>query len=260
LESELFGHARGAFTGAMSDKDGKFRAAEGGTIFLDEISCASPALQVKLLRILQDKQFEPIGSNHTLTADVRVILATNVDLPAEVAAGRFRKDLFYRINVVNIDLPLLRQRIGDIPLLAEQFVQKYREQSGKRVLGFSEEAMECMQGYTWPGNVRELENCVERAVLLARNAHIVKSDLPAQVLEALGPSKGQPLLAGSPGRPFTLKAALAEPERRVIQAALETHNWNRSLTARALDINRTTLYKKMRRYGLLEPKNRRTNA
>jgi DNA-binding NtrC family response regulator len=258
LESELFGHVKGAFTGAMADKDGKFRAAAGGTIFLDEISCASPALQVKLLRVLQERQFEPLGSNRTQTADVRVILATNLDLQREVEAGRFRKDLFYRINVVNIELPPLRERLADIPLLAEHFCRKYCEQCGKRLQGFAAEALECMQRYSWPGNVRELENCVERAVVLTRNEQILKHDLPPAVLREVDAQTGSrgagPGPAGASalreGRGLTLSEALREPERRIIVAALEANAWNRQLTAAQLGINRTTLYKKMRQYNL----------
>jgi len=254
LESELFGHVKGAFTGAFSDKDGKFRAAEGGTVFLDEISCASPALQVKLLRFLQDKHFEPLGSNVTMTADVRVILATNVDLQQEIAAGRFRKDLYYRINVVNIDLPPLRERLTDIPLLAEVFLQKYCARNGKALSGFADEAMQCMQHYLWPGNVRELENCVERAVVLTRNHCVMRDDLPPALLRAVAHAAASTAV---PPPPRSLRQALAEPEREIIQAALQKNGWRRSATAQALNINRTTLYKKMKRYGLQAPAARR---
>jgi len=251
LASELFGHVKGAFTGALTDKDGKFQAAEGGTIFLDEIACASPGLQVKLLRFLQDRQFERLGSNKTLTADVRVILATNVDLQHEVAAGRFRLDLFYRVNVVNIDLPPLRERLSDIPLLAEHFLRKYAAQCGKPGLRFSAAALAALQRYHWPGNVRELENCVERAVVLSRELVIDTCDLPPAINRAALGEAG--LLLGERGQSLTLKKALEEPERRIIQAALEANDWNRQKTAAALGVNRTTLYKKMKYYGLQEP-------
>ncbi len=251
LASELFGHVRGAFTGALADKDGKFRAAEGGTIFLDEIACASPSLQVKLLRVLQERQFEPLGSNKTYTADVRVILATNVDLAREVEAGRFRPDLYYRINVVNVELPPLRDRLTDIPLLAEHFLERISRQCGKRGLKFTEAARQCMQRYRWPGNVRELENCIERAVVLARGSEIDKHDLPPQVVRAAEADVA--LFSPERGRPLTLKEALEEPEKRIIQAALEANGWNRQRTAAVLDVNRTTLYKKMKYYGLTEP-------
>ncbi|MGE0479345.1 MAG: sigma-54-dependent transcriptional regulator [Phycisphaerae bacterium] len=266
LESELFGHVRGAFTGALSDKDGKFRVAEGGTLFLDEISAASPALQLKLLRILQERRFEPLGSNRTYTADVRVLLATNVDLQREIEAGRFRKDLYYRINVVSIDLPPLRERIGDIALLAQRFLDQYCAQNHKTVAGFSDEALQCMVRYSWPGNVRELENCVERAVVLTRNAQVQKDDLPPGMVRAAdprpehtgpGPALDPARFAADAPQPLTLAAALEEPEKQILRAALEANHWNRNLTADALQINRTTLYKKMRRFGLQPPRRRR---
>ncbi|MCP4250909.1 MAG: sigma-54-dependent Fis family transcriptional regulator [bacterium] len=245
LESELFGHIRGAFTGAVADKQGKFKAADGGTLFLDEISAASPALQVKLLRVLQEMQFEPVGSNKTETVDVRLVLATNSDLEAEVAQGRFRQDLYYRINVVSITLSGLGERIGDIPLLAQTFLETYCSKMRRELLGFTDEAMQCLQRYAWPGNVRELENVVERAVVLTKSRHITVNDLPPKLVEAAasGPS-------GELYQPTSLKAALEEPEKRIIEAALRANGWNRQLTAQALEINRTTLYKKMKRYRL----------
>lgn len=251
LASELFGHAKGAFTGALADKDGKFRAAEGGTIFLDEIACASPGLQVKLLRVLQDRQYEPLGSNRTLTADVRVILATNVDLAHEVEAGRFRQDLFYRINVVNFELPPLRDRLTDIPLLAGHFLIKCAHQCGKRNLSFSEAALQCMQRYRWPGNVRELENAIERAVVLCRGPIIDVGDLPPAIVRATETDAA--LFSANSGRPLTLKEALEEAEQRIIKAALEANDWNRQKTSSVLGVNRTTLYKKMRYYRLEDP-------
>ncbi len=246
LESELFGHVKGAFTNAVSDKDGKFKAADRGTVFLDEISAASPALQVKLLRVLQERQFEPVGSNKTESVDTRVILASNKDLAAEVEADRFRQDLFYRVNVVTIQVPPLRERIGDIPLLAEFFLKKYRQQLNKTLRGLTDEAMQLMQSYAWKGNVRELENCIERAVVLTKGQEITPDDLPNTVRESTSldaPSEGA-------FKPMSLKQALEAPEKRIILATLEANGWNRQATAEALDINRTTLYKKMKRYGL----------
>ena len=249
LASELFGHVKGAFTGAMSDKDGKFRAAEGGTIFLDEISCASPPLQMKLLRVLQERQFEALGSNRTLNADVRVILATNADLSREVEAGRFREDLYYRINVITIELPSLRERLSDIPLLAKYFLQKYTQNSSKHIEGFSEEALECMQRYPWPGNVRELANSIERAVVLTCRERITLADLPPQVIRAMENDTRAFTLADNGNKP-ALKDALAEPERRILLAALDANKWSRKHTAEMLQIDRTTLYKKMKRFGI----------
>src|SRR5688572_25916216 len=181
LESELFGHVKGAFTGAIADKPGRFLSADGGTLFLDEINSASPAMQVKLLRVLQERAFEPVGSSETRTVDVRVILATNAELSQLVAEQKFRQDLYYRINVVTIRLPGLRERLGDIPLMAGHFLRRFAQETGREVLGFTESAMACMQRYNWPGNVRELENAVERAVVLSRRPQIDVDDLPESV-------------------------------------------------------------------------------
>lgn len=244
LESELFGHTKGAFTGAVRNKDGKFLAADGGTIFLDEISNASAALQVKLLRVLEDKQFEPVGSNTTVAVDVRVILASNQDLAELVREGKFREDLYYRINVVTVDLPPLSERTGDVPLLAEHFMRIYGAHHNRQKKGISQEAFECLEHYNWPGNIRELENVIERAVLLGKGDSIEVEDLPDNLIR-----RSQQVRENS-YQQSSLKAALAEPEKNIIRETLERHNWNRQDTAKALDINRTTLYKKMKRYGL----------
>jgi DNA-binding NtrC family response regulator len=243
LESELFGHAAGAFTGAIGEKLGKFMLADQGTMFLDEISTASPALQVKLLRVLQDLEFEQVGGTKTFHVDTRVILATNDDLSRLVAEGRFRQDLFYRINVINVELPALRDRISDIPLLAEHFLRQVCQDSGKTVRGFTDDAMATLQRYGWPGNVRELQNVIERAVLLGKESVIGVDDLPSSLMAA-GSVKVEPIS----GR--TLKQALESPERQIIREVLESNNWNRNVTADTLGINRTTLYKKMKRLGL----------
>ena len=245
LESELFGHVRGAFTGAVAGKEGKFKAAHGGTLFLDEVSTATPGLQIKLLRAIQERAFEPVGSNQTETVDVRLVLATNVDLEQMVAEGRFRQDLFYRINVVNISLPPLRERIGDIPLLAQAFLAHYSEQAGKAIASFSDDALQCLQRYPWPGNVRELENAVERAVVLTKAREVDVAGLPPKLVASVAAAPAPAPLALLP-----LKEALEGPEKAVIEAALRAHGWNRQETAEALQINRTTLYKKMKRYGL----------
>jgi len=243
LESELFGHAAGAFTGAIGDKIGKFMQADEGTIFLDEIGTASAAMQVKLLRILQDMEFEQVGGTKTFRVDARVILATNDDLAKAVAEGRFRQDLFYRINVINVELPPLRQRIGDIPLLAEHFLAQVCEESGKQVQGFTDEAMAALQRHAWPGNVRELQNVLERAVLLGKGDTVGVDDLPATLTVDC-----QVAIESVGGR--TLKQAMEAPERQIIRDSLEANQWNRHATAEALGINRTTLYKKMKRLGL----------
>jgi DNA-binding NtrC family response regulator len=244
LESELFGHAKGAFTGAINEKEGKFLAADGGTIFLDEVSTASPAMQIKLLRVLQDRRFEAVGSNKTITVDTRIVLATNQDLAEEVKQGRFREDLYYRINVVAVNLPSLTERISDIPLLADHFLKQFCESHGRIKAGLTEQALQCLQNYPWPGNVRELENAIERAVLLSKGAFIDANDLPPAIIHYCQKT-GNKSHGGE-----TLKQALAGPERAIIRTALEANNWGRQETAKSLDINRTTLYKKMKRYGL----------
>jgi DNA-binding NtrC family response regulator len=244
LESELFGHVKGAFTGAVADKEGKFLAANKGTLFLDEISTATPAMQVKLLRVLQTRQFEPVGSNQTYSIDTRVILATNRDLAEEVKEGRFREDLYYRINIVNVNLPALHERVGDVPLLAEYFMNNFCRTHGRVKSGLTEAAMLALQRYPWPGNVRELENVMERAVLLSKGPLIDVDDLPAVLVEQ-GHNAAAVNITGK-----TLKEALEGPERAILKAALEANHWSRQDTAKALDINRTTLYKKMKYYGL----------
>jgi len=250
LESELFGHVKGSFTGATSDKPGRFLAADGGTLFLDEINSASPALQVKLLRMLQERSFEPVGSTETKTVDVRVILASNVDLMAMVAQQQFRQDLYYRINVVNIKMPGLRERVGDIALLANHFLRQFAKEAGRPILGFTDAALAALQRYTWPGNVRELENAVERAVVLCRRPHIDINDLPESVATFTAPPRPAGPNDDGFNVPMPLQLALEGPERKIIEAALHRNAWNRQATATELDINRTTLYKKMRKYGL----------
>jgi DNA-binding NtrC family response regulator len=251
LESELFGHVKGAFTGAIADKMGRFMAADGGTIFLDEINSASPAFQVKLLRVLQERAFEPVGATETKTVDVRVLLATNVDLTQLVAEQKFRQDLYYRINVVNVKLPGLRDRLGDIPLLANHFLRRFVADTGREILGFSDAALAALQRYTWPGNVRELENAIERAVVLCRRPQIDAEDFPETVQTFTPKAASAPAAdLALPTEPMPLALALELPERRIIEMALKRNNWNRQATATELDINRTTLYKKMRKYRL----------
>jgi len=239
LESELFGHVKGAFTGATSDKVGKFELAHGGTIFLDEINTASPGLQVKLLRAIQEREFERVGGTETITLDVRFILATNYDLRESVEEGTFRKDLFYRVNVVPIHMPPLRERVGDIPLLADHFLRLYARQNKSKVKSISSEAMAALKQYRWPGNVRELENAIETAVVLCKGEEIQVDDLPATITAKAEPER------------LPLKQALERAEREIIENALKLNNWKRQPTAEMLQIDRTTLFKKMRAYGLL---------
>ncbi|MFO7899181.1 MAG: sigma-54 dependent transcriptional regulator [Planctomycetota bacterium] len=246
LESELFGHEAGAFTGATRQKKGKFEAAHGGTIFLDEVATASPSLQIKLLRVIQDGCFERVGGTETLRVDVRIILATNVDLAREVEAGRFREDLYYRINVLPVHVPPLRERPDDIPALARHFARSLARRMESDVDGFAPEAMEALTAYDWPGNVRELENIVERGILLADGDRIEFSDLPPDVVakagELIGAPQGDEILP--------LKKAMEEPERRIIQRALDYADGNRERAAELLGINRSTLFNKLRRLEL----------
>jgi DNA-binding NtrC family response regulator len=275
LESELFGHVAGAFTGANTNKIGKFQQAHLGTLFLDEIGTATPALQVKLLRALQELQFEPLGGNDTITVDTRTILATNENLEQSVAEGRFRQDLYYRINVIRIELPPLRERIDDIPLLAQHFLVRACEEFQRSVEGFSPAAMQAMMQYRWPGNIRELENTIQRAVLLCKGRQIDSDLLPRALQESTltgtklptsEPSASLPMTGANrcPSMPATvpmawknktLSEALEEPERAIILEVLRANQWNRNVTADQLGINRTTLYKKMKKLGIeaLEP-------
>jgi DNA-binding NtrC family response regulator len=247
LESELFGHVAGSFTGAVHDKIGKFLQADGGTIFLDEMATASPSLQIKLLRVLQDREFEAVGGTKTHKVDVRLIFATNANLEEMVAQGKFRQDLYYRINVVSLTQPPLRERIGDIPLLLTHFLQEFNQQTGKEITGFNESALQLLQRYSWQGNVRELVNVVERAVVLSKGNLIGPEDLPEPIRRG-APQFGD-LLPMRVGK-TPLKAALADPERQILLEALENNGWNRQNTARMLGINRTTLYKKMKKFGI----------
>ena len=245
LESELFGHVAGAFTGAVAARPGRFHQADGGTLFLDEIDTASPAMQVRLLRAIQDREFEPVGGSRTERVDVRLIVATNKDLELMVREGSFREDLYYRVNVITLTQPPLRDRRGDIPLLVESFRERFASELGRRVIGVDDGAMEYLGEYHWPGNVRELVNVIERAVVLCRGEWIRADDLPETLRreDAVGSD-----LAGN-----RLKSALVNPERRMIVDSLEAYGWNRQQTARSLGINRTTLYKKMKRHGINAP-------
>jgi DNA-binding NtrC family response regulator len=243
LESELFGHTKGAFTGASGNRTGRFLAADKGTLFLDEIGASSPALQLKLLRVLQERKFEAVGSEESVEVDVRLLLATNEDLSKAVADGRFRQDLYYRISVVPVHLPPLRERPGDVPLLAAHFLKRFSDENEKSIGAIDDGTMTILQAHSWPGNIRELENVIERGVILARGDALMPGDLPPEL------TKSAPAPVGN--RTLPLKRALEIPEREIIERTLRTHNWNRQRTAQALDINRTTLFNKMRKYGLL---------
>jgi DNA-binding NtrC family response regulator len=235
IESELFGHEKGAFTGAHYRRKGKFELADGGTLFLDEIGDISVKTQVDLLRVLEEKTIYRVGGNTAIPVDFRLIVATNKDLEAMVAEGKFREDLYYRINVFSIILPPLRERREDIPLLAEHFLKKFAQSMNKPVLGFSSAAMALLQQYDWPGNVRELQNAIERAVLVCRGQEIRPEDLPLLVNEARGRAPAK---------------TLADVERQHIAQVLRETNWNISRAARWLGIDRVTLYNKIKKYHL----------
>jgi len=243
LESELFGHMKGSFTGAVKDKEGLFVAASGGTFFLDEIAEMSPATQVKLLRALQEREVVPVGSTEPVQVDVRIIAATNRDLEEAIRRGDFRSDLYYRLNVIALHLPPLRERRDDIPLLAERFLEKLRPE-GEDGLALTEEAMEVLVRYDWPGNVRELENALERAVVIARDRPVTPDDLPDRVREA-----PTPRLAESETPPNPTMEVI---ERAYILWVLKSEGGNKTRAAEVLGIDPSTLYRKLNRYGIEE--------
>ena len=242
LESEFFGHEKGAFTGAVARRTGRFEHADGGTLFLDEIGELPLALQVKLLRVLQDREFERVGGDKTLRVHVRLVAGTNRDLEAMVAEGTFRSDLFYRLNVVSLTVPPLRERIDDIAVLAAHFLRKFTAEHGREIDGFDDHALAVMQRYAWPGNVRELSNAVERAVVMSSGSTIFAEDLPLPVVAA---SRAAPEVAAR-----TLKALLREFEAGVIRQALDRNQDNRSRTANELGISRRALLYKLHELNL----------
>ncbi|SDB20266.1 Transcriptional regulator containing GAF, AAA-type ATPase, and DNA-binding Fis domains [Desulfonatronum thiosulfatophilum] len=240
LESELFGHERGAFTGAQKQRPGRFEQANGGTVFLDEIGEISATAQVKLLRVLQTQRFERVGGDKTVDVDVRIVAATNKNLLEEVKAGNFREDLYYRLDVVPINLPPLRERGNDVVLLAGHFLRRFRSEQEKTVAEISPKAMRLLLDYSWPGNVRELENVIEQATVLAKSNVVTPEELPTRLRTALGPSS-----SASP--------TLEEQERIIIQEVLESCSWNKKLAAQRLGIGRSTLYAKIKRLGITVP-------
>jgi DNA-binding NtrC family response regulator len=247
LESELFGHVRGAFTGAHANKVGRIAAAEGGTLFLDEVGELPLALQVKLLRVLQSYEYSPVGDTKTHKADVRIVAATNINLEEAVAAGAFREDLYYRLNVIHLHLPPLRDRPEDVELLAEHFLATAARRTGKEGRTISPLAMDMLRAWSWPGNVRELENTIERAVILCAGDCIEPRDLPARVC-GLGTERraGPALQDGG----TDLRAAVEAFENNLIRQALEKTNWNKNQAARLLGLNRTTLVEMLKRKRL----------
>lgn len=252
LESELFGHVKGAFTGAIATRVGRFELADGGTIFLDEIGDLEPALQVKLLRVLQERSFEPVGSTKSITVDVRVIAATNKDLETLAHEGSFREDLFYRLNVIPINLPSLRDRRSDIPLLFAHFIEHFNRTKSRKLTGITTEAMESLMNYSWPGNIRELENLVERLAILKGVGQIEIHDLPVKYRTA--PSLVQESLSFDiPDVGMDFNTAVDQFENQLILRALEKTGWNRNQAALLLRLNRTTLVEKIKKKGLRPP-------
>jgi PAS domain S-box-containing protein len=250
LESELFGYKTGAFTGANRDKPGRFSLARGGTLFLDEIGEVSPALQVRLLRVLQDKTFEPLGSTRSETSDVRIIVATNKDLQKEMRKGTFREDLYYRVNVVRIELPPLRRRKEDIPLLVDHFIERFNRIQGKSIQGISADALSLLMAHQWPGNVRELENIIERSFILCQSGTIDMAHLPEEM------TSGKINIQAA----SRMRTAHDLIDAQVIKAALKRHNYIRSAAAKELGIHNTTLFRKIKKLGLSIPSRKRAPA
>ncbi len=240
LESELFGHEKGAFTGAVSRRRGRFELANGGSIFLDEIGEIAPSVQIKLLRVLQEKTFERVGGEETIEVDVRVISATNRDLKNDIAVGNFREDLYYRLNVVNIDVPPLRERKDDIPLLAAAFIREFAKENNKPVEAIDPKARAALYAYSWPGNIRELRNCIESAVVMCKGTIIQLDDLPPGITE----SDDSDVIRVEVG------ATLSKAEREVIRRTLLHYNGNKSKTSEVLGIGRKTLHRKIKEYNL----------
>ena len=250
LESELFGHEKGAFTGAHKSRVGRFELANGGTIFLDEIGDMSPNLQVKLLRVLQEQKFERVGSTRTITVDIRVIAATNQDLFTAVKEGKFREDLYYRLNVIPIKVPPLKERKSDIPLLVKFFVQKFNQEKQKQIKNVTQDAVETLLQYDWPGNVRELENMVERVVILAGAEEVGLDDIPDSIrheVRSVGP------IEALPKGGIRFDRAIEEYEKKLILQALNETNWVKTKAAKLLKMNRTTLIEKMKKKKLDRP-------
>jgi DNA-binding NtrC family response regulator len=247
IESELFGSERGAFTGASQRRIGRFEAASGGTLFLDEIGELPLTFQVKLLRVLQEKQIERLGSNSPIDVNVRIVSASLRPLEDEIADGRFREDLYFRVNTVAIHVPPLRNRREDIPLLAQTFLQEFLKESGKEIEGYSDEALDRFDAYPWPGNVRELRNVVERAVLFCRGTRITVEELPAS-LRGVTPRAGPEPAARTEA--VSLQVATEQAEIAAIRAALAASNGHRTQAAELLGISRKTLWEKLKHYGI----------
>jgi PAS domain S-box-containing protein len=258
-ESELFGYMKGAFTDALKDKPGRFAAADGGTLFLDEVGELSPAIQVKLLRVLQEKEFTPLGAVQPVKVDVRILAATNRDLAAEVGHGRFRQDLFFRLNIVRVNVPPLRARIEDVPLLVEHFIQKFNTLQGRRITGISEKALALLLAHDFPGNVRELENAIEHAFVVCGGSVIERDDLPPHILGETNITVARDSATAAvmttsalaaPAHPPRDRSPLQDAEITAIRQALDACGGNRTRAAKELGISRNTLWRKMKRYDI----------
>ena len=252
LESELFGHVRGAFTGAVNARQGRFQLAHRGTLFLDEIAEMSPKLQVKLLRVLQERKFEPVGSDNAVQVDVRVVAATNRDLRVAVRERKFREDLFYRLNVLPLELPSLRERAADISILIRHFLALHARRRGKAVIQVDDDAMAVMEKYSWPGNVREVENLLERLVVLNEDGIVRPSDLPDYVIHNGSPQHQTTAQVSLPMEGVDLDAFLENIENGFIQQALQRSRGNKTVAAALLKLNRTTFIERLRKKGMLQ--------
>jgi transcriptional regulator with GAF, ATPase, and Fis domain len=250
LESELFGHEKGSFTGAVSSRVGRFQLADGGTIFLDEIGEMSPKLQVKLLRVLQERKVDPVGSTRSIDVDVRVIAATNKDLAEEVKAGRFREDLFYRLQVVPVTLPPLREREGDVELLAQHFLERQAAELNRPELCFSNESLRTLASYNWPGNIRELENLVERIAILSESDEIQVEQLPEYLSQVVRLPSSPMFDMALPQIGVDFNALVDDYENKLITTALSQTGGNKKAAAKLLGLNRTTLVEKIKKKGL----------
>jgi two-component system, NtrC family, response regulator HydG len=240
LESELFGHVKGAFTGAIRDHIGRFQAADSGTLLLDEIGDISPVTQLKLLRVLQEKEFERVGDSHPIQVDVRVIACTHQDLKEKVSRGVFREDLYYRLNVLEIKIPPLRERIDDLPLLIAHFVSRFENKFKMTVESISDEVFNALMRYTWPGNVRELEHCIERAVILSRGEAITLSHIPSEIVSQMKKNESH------------IKMRNANEPQEILNILSKT-DWNKAKAARLLGISRKTFYQKIKKHNIVPP-------
>jgi DNA-binding NtrC family response regulator len=257
VESELFGHEKGSFTGASERRPGRFELADGGSLFLDEVSEIDASTQTKLLRVLEERRFERVGGRKTIETDIRLIAATNKNLKALVEKGEFREDLFFRLNVVNIDIPPLRHRLDDVPMLCKSFVSEFAQKNGKAVSDISDGALAMLSAYSWPGNVRELRNAIEKMVIFSRGKKLSPKDIPSDIRSAVGQPDGSS--GGESNSPGFAPASMEEAEKMMIMSALRQHHGNRTNAAKQLGISRRTLHRKLKQYQDLEAKAKQAN-